>query len=49
MFLAFTAFVIKTTVNEYSISNLYMFFVVSVGLLKLISNKGSQEDLNIEA
>lgn len=38
VFLAFTAFVVKTAVNEYSIANLYMFLIVSVALVKLVLN-----------
>jgi O-antigen ligase len=49
LFLAFTTFILKTTVNEYSISNLYMFFVVSVGLMKLVLTQKRTDDSNIEA
>jgi O-antigen ligase len=59
LFLAFTAFIFKTTVNEYSISNLYMFFVVAAGLLKLLLHekhlgvlgdiKNSEERVTLEA
>jgi O-antigen ligase len=48
LFLGFTTFILKTTVNEYSISNLYMFFVVSIGLMKLVFGR-EEADLNIEA
>ncbi len=49
LFLMFTVFVLKTVVNEYSVANLYLFFVITTLLLKYLFAEKSVIGDKIEA